>query len=451
MAEHYDSHEVRRILKARLPHEKAEGFWDISINDAKLSKIEPSQSDQANATSKSVFGNRRLAAPSLCHAHVHLDKCFLLQDDKYRDLQIEDGDFQEALALTNRAKERFDEADLLRRGRRLIDESIQAGVTAMRAFVEVDEIVQLRCVTAARQLKAEYEDLCHIQICAFAQLPVFIDDDTGKTRRDLMSQALVNGVEVVGSTPYVEKGDENVKKNVDWAISLALEKKLNLDFHLDYNLDADAEPLIWYVVEQLQSRGWMKHIGNMKTICVSHCTLLSLSDDASWSKLKAKIGDLPLHFVGLPLSDLFMMGRAERSLGRRVRGTLPVLDMIKDFELNSCIAINNLGNAFTPSGSCDPLSLASFCVSVYQAGTTRDCGILYEAISTRARHAIGLSSEHGHGLEEGSPADLCIYGASGNGKKAPKSIAELVYYVPRERTTIFQGHVLHHDREMHYQ
>ena len=53
-------------------------------------------------------------APSLCHAHVHLDKCFLLNDPKYADLEIENGDFAEALDLTSKAKNRFEEEDLIR-------------------------------------------------------------------------------------------------------------------------------------------------------------------------------------------------------------------------------------------------------------------------------------------------------------------------------------------------
>ena len=55
-----------------------------------------------------------LVGPSLCHAHVHLDKCFLLNDPKYADLEIVEGSFAEALDLTSKAKQRFTAEDLLR-------------------------------------------------------------------------------------------------------------------------------------------------------------------------------------------------------------------------------------------------------------------------------------------------------------------------------------------------
>jgi hypothetical protein len=44
----------------------------------------------------------RFLTPSLCHPHIHLDKCFLLSHPKYADLEIQKGDFAEAIKLTSR-------------------------------------------------------------------------------------------------------------------------------------------------------------------------------------------------------------------------------------------------------------------------------------------------------------------------------------------------------------
>lgn len=61
--------------------------------------------------------------------------------------------------------------------------------------------------------------------------------------------------------------------------------------------------------------------------------------------------------------------------------------MIKEFELEAAMAVNNVGNAFTPQGNCDPLSIASLGVGLYQAGTKRDSEILYASslLSPRQR------------------------------------------------------------------
>ena len=93
------------------------------------------------------------------------------------------------------------------------------------------------------------------------------------------------------------------------------------------------------------------------------------------------MGDLPISFIGLPTSDLFMMGRPradeEESWRDRVRGTLQVPWLIKEFGVNAAIGVNNVGNAFTPHGSADPLAVAALGVGLYQIGTGEDAKLLY--------------------------------------------------------------------------
>jgi hypothetical protein len=60
-----------------------------------------------------------------------------------------------------------------------------------------------------------------------------------------------------------------------------------------------------------------------------------------------------------------------------VRGTLPVVEMIEKYGLEASIAVNNVGNAFTPYGNCDPLSIASLGVGLYQSGTKKGAETLY--------------------------------------------------------------------------
>lgn len=277
--------------------------------------------------------------------------------------------------MTGEAKSRFEETDLLRRGRQLIEESVGHGVTAMRAFVEVDGVVQSKCLQAGLKLKAEFKSQCEVQLCAFAQLPLFSGQDGGEEVRRLMSIAAADsGVEVLGSTPYVEDDEDKSKENVIWISQLALKHKKHLDLHLDYFLEEAKQPLLWEVLKTLKELQW-PHTGG-KQVTLGHCTRLTRFQKADWTRLREEIGELPISFVGLPTSDLFMMRTPEN-----LRGTLPVLELIKDYELNAAISINNVGNAFTPQGNCDPLSLAQLAVGVYQAGAIQDVELLY--VSTR--------------------------------------------------------------------
>ncbi|KAB2580123.1 Metallo-dependent hydrolase [Lasiodiplodia theobromae] len=427
---------ISRITAARLPGLPASELWDVSIADGRISSVEKHDphAPRLSHVPSVLDAQERLVAPSLCHAHIHLDKCFLLQDPKYSDLEIVDGSFQEAMDLTSRAKSRFEEKDLLRRGRQLIKESIQHGVTAMRAFVEVDADVEFKCLDAGLRLKEEFANKCDVQICAFAQLPLFSGVDGGEVVRKLMmAAAKTRGVDVLGSTPYVESDEIKMKMNVRWISSLALAQDKFLDFHMDYNLDKSTKPFIWTALELIKERCWENRKG--KLITMGHCTRLTYFQADDWKKLKAAIGNLPVSFVGLPTSDLFMMRTTEN-----VRGTLHVPKMIQEHGLQAAIAVNNVGNAFTPQGNCDPLAVASMGVGVYQAATRKDAEVLYECVSNRAKAAIGLNAPS-LSLKPGDPADLVIFDGASVGWRSRKSVAEAIYDPGNMRTTVKGGRI----------
>ena len=425
---------------------------DIHIEDGRIKKIVPQSTGAGSPTSARVLDARNcLIAPSLCHAHIHLDKCFLTSDPKFAGLEIVNGDFAEAMEVTAKAKARFDRDDLLRRGKWLIAESIAAGVTHMRAFVEVDHVVRMKCLDAAIELKRLFAAACVIQICAFAQEPIY-SGDHGATNRELMEAAVSNEcVSVVGTTPYVESDKGNTTKNIDWAIKMASGSSVHLDFHLDYNLDGSQ--MIWtdYVVGKLESMDLYQRSrwpSEKTTAVLSHCTRLTLQDEPAWQALKQRVQHLQLYLVGLPTSDLYMMGKPQVDKGgegERVRGTLPIPQMIQKYGIRGAIAINNVGNAFTPYGSCDPLSIASMGVGLYHAGTKRDALLLYECVSGRAMEAIGYTSKR---FEIGEPADFVLFdmGRSDDGllstQRARKTLQEVLYDPPKERKTIFKGHLI---------
>lgn len=411
---------------------------DITIDGNKITSIRPHDASRQGTPpdARTVYSpSSALLAPSLCHPHIHLDKPYLLSHPRFASSQtLKEGTFAEAMSLTSSAKKDFTREDLLERGQRLLDESIEAGVTHARAFVEVDAVVGTKCLDAGLELKDKVKSDCRIQICAFAQVPIFSGsegDEDGSVARGLMMEAVErDGMEVIGSTPYVESDRQRMEENVTWMVNLAIDKGKHLDFHLDYNLDPQSEPMVWFVIDLLKQRRWNEQNPG-KTIVLGHCTRLALFTDAEWQKLREAISDLPISFVGLPTSDMFMMRTPERT-----RGTLDVPRMIKEHGLNACIGINNIGNAFTPQGSADPLSLACSCVGVYSAGLQADAELLYECVSTRARKAIGFGRKEGEfagdtrndlEIRNGDDADLLLFGSEDSQWRTRRSASEAVY------------------------
>lgn len=207
-----------------------------------------------------------------------------------------------------------------------------------------------------------------------------------------MRAASLHGVRVVGSAPYVEPTIELAKKNISLIFDLVDAHGLDLvDFHLDYNLDPSAEPLIYEVIAEAKRRYRIARPDSAsqgqhataadanapKRVCpritIGHATRLQLFTQEEWRALAAAAVGIPLAFVGLPQSDMYMQGRdaAAEPLGAP-RGTLRVPHLAREHGIDVAMAVNNVANAFTPQGSLDPLTLCTFGVGVFQAATPED-------------------------------------------------------------------------------
>ena len=421
-----------------------------------------------------VSESPRFVLPSLAHPHIHLDKPFLLSHEDTLHLKAQDCTFKEALDLTGKAKYLYTTAALLERGAQLLADSSRAGVTHLRGFCEVDTSVGLKCIEAGLKLKAAWRRCLHVQLAAFAQDPIF-SVKTGETGADPDDDYLLQGnqnlsllqvalrekdIEVLATTPYVETSLAASKRNITWAINTAIEYDLHLDFHLDYNLDVRQEPLVWFVLEELRRQDWNGKQTGHKTVCLGHCTRLTLFSSNEWECLAKESAGLPVYFIGLPTSDLFMQGRPEAcdsaaeiaaASHNRPRATLHVPSLL-NLGLKAAVGINNIGNLFTPFGSADPLRLAEWGVGIYQEGSADTARILYECVSWRAKEAIGLGnhkptkgkSDDPNTPGTGDEADLVVIGPQDSSKKFilhRKSIAEVVWNPPpeHERMVIYQG------------
>ena len=98
--------------------------------------------------------------------------------------------------------------------------------------------------------------MCEIQICAFAQDHIF-SGENAEANRELLAEAIGRErVDVLGTTPYVEAGYGEVKRDIEWAIGTAMKSKKLLDFHLDYTLATEGEPNINVVLDELKTQKW---------------------------------------------------------------------------------------------------------------------------------------------------------------------------------------------------
>ncbi|KAK7469196.1 hypothetical protein VKT23_003687 [Stygiomarasmius scandens] len=430
------------IKNVRLPDSDPETTWTVICDNGAVSAVIP-YNPNSTSLRYELDAEGGILVPSLCHSHIHLDKCFLL--DKCEDLKT--GDFAEAMTFTGAAKAAFpsEKDDLMRRGRKLIRDSIECGVTALRAHVEVDKLAEFSALRMALQLREEFKEVCYVQIAVFAQEALFDgphDAEPGHNL-NLVIQALEqeSGIEVVGSAPYVEPTVEQAKKNIAIMFELASRFSLHLDFHLDYNLNPNSEPLIYEVIAQARKfqqywlsndKGTPKH-----RITIGHATRLQLFTRAEWQDLVDAIGDLPITFVGLPHSDMYMQGREffDAPLGAP-RSTLRIPQLTKDYGLEIAMSINNVQNCFTPQGFADPLSLCPLGVAIFQSATKQDIEILMRSVTITSKLAVGqINLPRNLCPSQGDPADFVILHGS-------QTLRDVVLNPPYDRTTIKAGIVV---------
>jgi hypothetical protein len=324
------------------------------------------------------------------------------------------------MANTAEAKKRYTEEDLYLRGSQLIATSYKHGVTSMRAFVEVDTVTELKTLEVGIRLKREFASFggfVDVQICVFAQDPVF-STEQGEANRALFEKAIVqfgSEIDVIGTMPYVETDLAAKRQNKHWAIETALKHGKHLDFQTEFSLEGNGTHMsvFEHIIEELKLLNWPTYPG-APTVVLGYATRLTRATRNDLLGLSRSLREtrLPVHFVGLPTSDLYMKGRhgpdyseQDEPLSRPC-GTIIVPKLIQDYGINACLSVNNVGNPFTPHGNGDPLGIASWGVGLFHAGRVEDAKILYEAISTRAMDAIAPSEEGCQKrfiVEEGKP------------------------------------------------
>jgi cytosine deaminase len=408
-----------KITDARLP--ERDGFWDITISQGYISAVAESVSSSlsfasvnpasVNPASARVTLNAQgqLLIPGLVDAHMHLDKVFLLD----RCQRVE-GNFDEALRETWRAKRAFTVEDIQSRARRAIEQAIGFGTTTMRSHVEVDPGVGLTGIQALLPLQAEYAWGMTLQLAIFAQEGITNQPGT----EALLRQALALGGAVIGSAPYV---DPDPEQNIRVIFDLAQEHDCDVDFHLDF-LDDDQPLLLPFVIQETVRRGWQGRV------CVGHMTKLAGLPPAELTAIAHAVRDARISILALPASDLYMMARRDTHDVRR--GVAPV-HSLATMGVISGLATNNIQNLFTPFGDGDVLKISTLLAQVLHLGTPASHQLCLNLATTQAAQAIGLPQG---GIVPGAVADLVLLNV--------KSVSEAIAAPPVERTVIKQGRIV---------
>jgi cytosine/creatinine deaminase len=385
---------------------------DLAIADGRIVAV----GSPAGPARETFDLDGRLVTPGLVEAHIHLDKALL--SDRVSGTA---GTAAEAIRLTGQAKRGFTTADIAARARRVLDMAVAAGTTAMRAHVEVDPIVGLAGMEAMLALEREYAPAVDIQLCAFAQEGILQAPGT----ETLLRRALEMGADLVGGCPY---NDTDATRHIEIVFALAREFGVDADFHVDF-FDEPEHLHVREIVRQTERLGWQKRVA------VGHLTELAALPPAEQAALTADLARAGIGVISLPLTDLYLMGRAD---ARNVRRGLAPIRRLLEAGVPVALASNNIRNPFTPIGTADPTHLTFVGAVAAHMGTPE---LMRELVATVTTYPARILNLRDYGCAAGCRADLVAWDC-----RRPE---EIVTSLPARRLVVKGGRVsVEHERRV---
>ena len=398
------------LRNCRLP-ERAD-LLDLAIADGRIVAVGPA----AGAARETFDLDGCLVTPGLVEAHIHLDKALLADR-----VSGSAATAAEAIQLTGQAKRGFTTADIAARARRVLDMAVAAGTTAMRAHVEVDPIVGLAGMEAMLALKREYAPAVDIQLCAFAQEGIL----QAPGAETLLRRALQMGADLVGGCPY---NDTDATRHIEIVFGLAREFGVDADFHVDF-FDEPEHLHVREIVRQTERLGWQQRVA------VGHLTELAALPPSEQAALSDDLARAGIGVISLPLTDLYLMGRADATNVRR--GLAPIRRLL-EAGVPVALASNNIRNPFTPIGTADPAHLTFVGAVTAHMGTPE---LMRELVATVTTYPARILNLRDYGCAVGCRADLVAWDC-----RRPE---EIVTSLPARRLVVKSGRVsIEHERRI---
>lgn len=367
-----------KITNARLLG--SEGLSSIGITDGKIVEIGP---DLSSAGGESVDAGGQLVLPAFVNPHLHLCKVFTLDwvDDAAIDAYHAPGMKQAGVAidLASRVKAGYSVEALLPQITRALEWAEMYGNLFLRVFADVDGKAGLTGLKAVLEAKRAFAGRLDLQVVAFAQDGMVRESGA----RELMTEAMELGADVVGGIPWIESSSETQQAHVDEIFELAQRFDKPVSMLLDDAGNAELRTLEMMARKAIET-GWEGR-------CLAHhCRALQVYPmnykvDALYPLLK----DAGVSLVSNP-------------------HTGPMHASPREMEANGvnlCLGQDDVTDAYYPFGRNNMLEVAFLAAHAWMYTRREEASKLLEMVTSRAAQAMGLQD---YGITEGNEANLVV-------------------------------------------
>ncbi len=375
------------ILNARLRGRS--GLYRIELDGARIAAISAQQAP-AEASEGDIDAASNLVVPPFIEPHIHLDATLTAGEPAWNM----SGTLFEGIERWGERKALVTHEDTKARAKKTIDMLVDHGIQHVRTHVDVTDPT-LSALKSMLEVREETRHLIDLQIVAFPQEGI----ESFKGGRELMTEAIAMGADVVGGIPHFENTRDQGVSSIKFLMDLAERTGCLVDVHCDETDDPQSRFL-----EVLAEEARVREMGERVT--ASHTTAMGSYDNAYCSKLFRLLKMSKINFVSCPTESIHLQGRFDTYPKRRGLTRVAEIDRAG---MNVCFGQDSIVDPWYPLGNGNILRILEAGLHICHMLGYEDLQRCLDLITDNSARTLNLGERYG--LEVGRPANLLVLSA----------------------------------------
>jgi cytosine deaminase len=376
------------ILNARLRGRS--GLYRIELDGARIAAINAQQAP-AEANEGDIDAASNLVVPPFIEPHIHLDATLTAGEPAWNM----SGTLFEGIERWGERKALVTHEDTKARAKKTIDMLVDHGIQHVRTHVDVTDPT-LSALKSMLEVREETRHLIDLQIVAFPQEGI----ESFKGGRELMTEAIAMGADVVGGIPHFENTRDQGVSSIKFLMDLAERTGCLVDVHCDETDDPQSRFL-----EVLAEEARVREMG--EGVTASHTTAMGSYDNAYCSKLFRLLKLSKINFVSCPTESIHLQGRFDTYPKRRGLTRVAEIDRAG---MNVCFGQDSIVDPWYPLGNGNILRILEAGLHICHMLGYEDLQRGLDLITDNSARTLNLGERYG--LEVGRPANLLVLSAA---------------------------------------
>lgn len=362
---------------------------DVRIVNGKFKEIAPELTAVDNE--QVIDGQGNVLLPPFVDSHVHLDATLTAGQPEWN----ESGTLFDGIRIWSERKQDLTKEDVKKRARKTIENMVGHGIQHVRSHVDVTD-PHLIAAQALLELREELKDQIDLQLVAFPQEGIL----SYPHGRELMEQAVKEGLDVVGGIPHFEFTTEYGWQSVHFLMALADKYDRLVDVHCD-EIDDPASRNLEVLATEAYERGMKDRV------TASHTTAMGSYNNAYTYKLFRLLKMSDINFVSNPLVNVHLGGRFDTYPKRR--GVTRIKELT-NAGINVSFGEDDVQDPWNPLGNGNMLDVVTMGVYIAHLMGYHQLQDAFNYVTYNGAKTMHISDRYG--IEAGKPANCILLNAA---------------------------------------